>query len=272
MKKGMLLIPALLVGLALPTGASANEVKVINDSITSDGRTLMPLRAISEAFGFEVMWNQTTKKATVNDGANETTYTINSKEVLVNGESAYTLDTYVVTHNGKTYIPLRAVAPKGSEIEWDNQKKQASIKFDAQTVYVNTKNSVHINTNLTDSRAKVIAKKVNEIEKLSSIKQKRAYFDDYFTNQYINKVIKYNSIPVYGKTGYNIAFKNGADTFFTYRHPYNSEKAYITQTIYDYVEFGVHLVRTIDLVREDNEWKVNDVIFHIDNERQMMNG
>ncbi|MDR0273310.1 MAG: hypothetical protein LBI27_08350 [Clostridiales bacterium] len=72
-----------------------------------DGRTLVPLRAVMEALGFEVEWNEPTIKLT--KPWYEIVIEIGSDEMLVNGV-AHSLDVPAQIIGGRTMVPLRAVS------------------------------------------------------------------------------------------------------------------------------------------------------------------
>lgn len=52
MKKSLLIAPLLIAGLSLPHFASTSTNDItINDGQIENGRTLLPIRAISQSFG-----------------------------------------------------------------------------------------------------------------------------------------------------------------------------------------------------------------------------
>ena len=141
-RKNILLLPMLLIGLSLPTGALANnETVVINDGKIVNGRTLVPIRVISEELGSTVEWNEKLRTVTVNDGEKETVLTADSKRITINGQSS-TIDVPAQIYNGRTFVPLVVASPTGSEVSWDQVKKQASISFNGKTVIVKVKRLV----------------------------------------------------------------------------------------------------------------------------------
>ena len=84
-----------------------------------DGRTLVPLRAIFEALGATVEWDNVTR--TVKSEMNGTTIelAIGSDTLYKNGEPV-TLDVPGQIMNGRTLVPARAVAEAyGVGVEWD---------------------------------------------------------------------------------------------------------------------------------------------------------
>jgi hypothetical protein len=74
------------------------------------GRTLIPVRFVSEALGADVAWDPVTKKVTINDREHQIILTVGSKEVYVNGDKQ-TIDCAPETHpSGRTFVPLRFVS------------------------------------------------------------------------------------------------------------------------------------------------------------------
>lgn len=211
----------------------------------------MPIRAINEAFGLEVEWNQKSKTVTVKDGVNEKVFTLNSKKITINGESK-TMDVAVKAFNGKTYVPLRDVAPVGSVVKWDNNYKQAVIYYNHSSVTVNTDiPRAAPKPSEFDLRMKTLSEKINETSNLSSIKQKRTYFKPYFTDRFINYIIQKD-----GLGEINDRFKDyGIDAAI---NAFNKNSAYDAQLIEDYNELKLYS-RHIYLVKRDGVWKVDSI-------------
>lgn len=258
MKKGILAIPALLVGLSLPMNIEAVQAAdtlptIIQDGKVSKGRTLLPIRAVNEALGSKVVWNQKNKTVTVNDGTNETVFTLGSEVMTVNGEPA-AMDVPVQMKLGKTYIPLRAVAPTGSKIEWNNKTKQAAITYNDRMIVINTAPKVFDkNTEISSARYAIMLEKIDEIEYLSQLNQIRTWFEGHFTDRFINKIIHQNGIGEH-----NHKFMGANKT----RPVYSPETGnlIITQEIKDHAGIA-SLKRTITLAKEDGSWKVYDITF-----------
>ena len=74
-----------------------------------DGRTLVPVRAIIEAFGAEVLWNGDERKVTIKSGGSTIELVIDSCEAVVNGEIK-TLDVAPTITNSRTMMPIRFVS------------------------------------------------------------------------------------------------------------------------------------------------------------------
>ena len=84
-----------------------------------EGRTLVPLRAIFEALGASVEWDQSTK--TVTSAMDDVTVklTIGDNNLYRNNE-AVTLDVPAQIINSRTMVPARAIAEAyGVDVQWD---------------------------------------------------------------------------------------------------------------------------------------------------------
>ncbi len=74
-----------------------------------DGRTMVPVRAISEALGAEIGWDEGARKVTVKQGEKELSLVIGSLEATVGGEIK-ALDAAPEIINGRTFVPLRFIS------------------------------------------------------------------------------------------------------------------------------------------------------------------
>lgn len=83
-----------------------------------DGRTLVPVRAITEALGANVAWDAATQTVTITAGGQEIQLVLNSRTVTINGQT-YTLDVPASVIDGRTVVPLRFVAEAlGLDVQW----------------------------------------------------------------------------------------------------------------------------------------------------------
>ena len=101
------------------TFVDTNNTDVV--PFTQNGRTLVPVRFISESFGAQVGWDDATQAVTVDLQDTSIKLQIGSNQMLVNGE-AVTLDVPAQTINSRTLIPLRAlVEALGKNVHWDDR-------------------------------------------------------------------------------------------------------------------------------------------------------
>jgi len=108
-----------------------NGKKIIFDQppIIVDGRTLVPLRAIFEAMGATVEWNESTKTATgYGKLGYNVTVTEGSDTAYIDG-FPYRLDVPVKNYNGRLLAPARFVAEAfGGYVSWDAETKTVKIQ------------------------------------------------------------------------------------------------------------------------------------------------
>lgn len=129
-------------------GASFTAVLVIGNStmlagdkmITLDappyikgGRTMLPLRAISEAFGGDVEWNPTERKVTVRLGGHTVLLWIGKNTAQVDGRSVPidSANPAIVPEivAGRTFVPLRFVAEStGLQVTWTAETRTVTIR------------------------------------------------------------------------------------------------------------------------------------------------
>lgn len=104
--KRMLVVVVLL--MATVTVWAAQDYMWI-DRVEEEGRLLVPLRGIFEAYGAEVGWENATRTVTIEAPALSIRMTIDHRAAVHNGETRM-LDVPPRVMNGRTYIPLRFAA------------------------------------------------------------------------------------------------------------------------------------------------------------------
>ncbi len=94
------------------------------EPVVLEGRTLIPMRALFEALGKEVTWNDSLKKASA---GTEIEFFVGSRNAKVNGEEK-TMDVAAMIVDGRTMVPLRFVAENLSyDVKYDNLNRTAVI-------------------------------------------------------------------------------------------------------------------------------------------------
>lgn len=95
-----------------------------------NGRTMVPMRAIFEALGCSVSWDQVSQTAIGVRNGKVVYCTINSNDASVDGK-ATTIDQPPALINGRTLVPLRFVSEAyGCTVQWDSDTRSIYIKSD----------------------------------------------------------------------------------------------------------------------------------------------
>ena len=138
MRRWLMLLLSVLLLFTLVVPASAAEqfqVKVMMDGVelkfdanpfVEDGRTLVPVRHLSEALGFLVGWDESEQKVTLTKDETVIVLWIGSNKVLVNGVEGK-IDVPAKKINDRTFVPIRFIAETlNTYVGWD-QEQQAAV-------------------------------------------------------------------------------------------------------------------------------------------------
>lgn len=181
---GLTLITLLMVVLGATAsfaGSSAIKINLDGAEIATDsppvienGRTLAPVRAVFEAMGGTVTWNQASKEVTLVKDDMTVKLTIGSKSAYINGTEK-TLDVPARLIKDRTMIPVRFVSEAlGCEVSWDAKSRIVSIvsssKGGTDNPPVVDDPTVITGIELSDPGDKVIVSADREITNYSSSK------------------------------------------------------------------------------------------------------
>lgn len=115
------------------TDAYVNNTKVTLDQppVIINGRTMVPIRFVSENLGATVDWNAAVKEATITLLENKAILTVDKAQANANGYTVY-LDApaTIVKSTGRTIVPIRFVGDTlGCDVIWNGTEKSVTIKF-----------------------------------------------------------------------------------------------------------------------------------------------
>lgn len=139
---GLTLITLLMVALGVTAsfaGSSAIRIDLDGAEIAADsppvienGRTLAPVRAVFEAMGGTVTWNQSSREVTLVKDDMTVKLKIGSKSAYINGTEK-TLDVPARLIKDRTMIPVRFVSEAlGCEVSWDAKNRIVGIVSPAE--------------------------------------------------------------------------------------------------------------------------------------------
>lgn len=108
-----------------------------NAPYVKDGRTMVPVRIISESFGAKVDWNGDKREVSIAKDGKNIVLTIGNKDAMIDGE-AVTLDVAPEILNSKTMVPLRFVSETlGMNVKYIPSTEQVVINDKEGVLIVN---------------------------------------------------------------------------------------------------------------------------------------
>ncbi len=103
--------------------------------VDNTGRTMMPVAKMGELLGVEVGWDNSTQTVTLKEGNKLVSLQIGSNILNIDGMPT-TMDTKAVSKNGRTYVPLSAIAKAfGTEVSWDGATSTISLKVNSSSMF-----------------------------------------------------------------------------------------------------------------------------------------
>jgi hypothetical protein len=146
-KINLLIILALLVSIVCVPfavrGASGISVTVDGKTVNfpdakpfidANGRTLIPVRFVTESLGASVEWLEKYQEVKIKKDNVNISIMINDKNIVVNGRITK-MDTEAIIKESRTFVPIRYVAEAlGATVAWDPNTK---------TVIITTKDAVN---------------------------------------------------------------------------------------------------------------------------------
>ena len=158
MKKILIMLSALVMSMSF-TSAMAEQLNIedptvgliINEQwasadqppVLENGRTLAPIRIVSELLGFDIDWEAETEKITISKADTTITMHIGSKILTKNGKQTET-DVAPAILNQRTIIPVRVVAELlDCTVEWHEK---------SYTVFINSPEAYAYYNSLSDER------------------------------------------------------------------------------------------------------------------------
>ena len=93
-----------------------------------NGRTMVPLRALAEAFEFGVEWLENEQQITLSRETTRVVLVIDSDVIIANGQELRFYDAVPTIISGRTFLPIRRLAEiLGLDIEWNNYTRTATF-------------------------------------------------------------------------------------------------------------------------------------------------
>ena len=104
------------------------KVKFDTPPVIKSGRTLIPVKALSEAFGAEVKWISAERKVVITKDSTEIVLQLDNNKIYVNGVES-TIDVPACSINGRTVVPIKFIVEKmGLLVKWDSDSQVVEIE------------------------------------------------------------------------------------------------------------------------------------------------
>lgn len=135
--------------------AKGKNLKFDTPPVVKSGRILVPVRALSEAYGADVQYDPAAHKVTISKGDVVIVLQLDSRTVSVNGVETQ-IDVPAQSLNSRTVVPLRFIVEKlGLKIEYDQEDGTVEIEEEddgeAEQGTGSTSDSGTTGTSTTDS-------------------------------------------------------------------------------------------------------------------------
>ena len=115
------------VALGIDIRVNGKYVDSDVDPYIKSDRTMVPVRAIAEALGADVYYEDETKTAIISRGGDEVKITMYAQSAFVNGEEV-TLDAAAETVNSRIFVPVRFVSEGlKCNVNWNAETKSVII-------------------------------------------------------------------------------------------------------------------------------------------------
>ncbi len=165
-------------------GADNIKIKVNDEQIEfeqqpviDNGRTLIPLRGVFDALGYEIEWNGSEKKVYIKDGGDVVSVGVGECDVYKNGVVSGKTSVATKIINGRTMIPVRGILELfDNYVSWDAESRTVDI-FDNSGESVNVDLKKIYNAN----------KALEILEECSSVQRNAVYADGFVQNVIYSK-------------------------------------------------------------------------------------
>lgn len=134
------------------------EPRIIN------GRTVIPLRAIFEALGAQIEWNDKTKTVIARKNSDIIDIKVGSTTAFLNGKPIE-LDVPATISDGRTLVPIRFVSESfGYDVKWNNTTRTVLIDYPLKTISPTLSPTLTLKPTPTLTKTTTSSKPVNSFD------------------------------------------------------------------------------------------------------------
>lgn len=104
------------------------EIAFDQPPVVKNDRTMVPIRAIFEALGYNLTWNQEEQTAYADHGSRSIAVTVGKNEIKHSG-GTFVSDVPAINLSGRVMVPVRAISElSGYTVTWDQANLAVNIK------------------------------------------------------------------------------------------------------------------------------------------------
>lgn len=143
---------------------NSNKVDLSEPIKIKDGRSYIPLRALSEKLDFIVSYDSSKRRITLKRPSSNIELYVGKKEVMVNGKNNITEEPPFLS-NGVTYVPVRFISDvMNSKLQWSQKDKTITIQDNNFNIFKNKNKTIWI----SQKTGEIFVLDKNNIVKLQS--------------------------------------------------------------------------------------------------------
>ncbi len=148
--------------------AKGKKIKFDVPPVIKEGRVLVPIKALSNAYGFDVKWDADAKKITISKEGKTIELYVDSKEAYVNSEKVE-LDVPAKIYNSRTVIPLRFIIEKmGLNAKWDEETQTVDINEELSSTNSEEPEDIDEGINMIDEQIEEIINEDDDTKEVIS--------------------------------------------------------------------------------------------------------
>lgn len=137
-------------GISVTVDGKAVNFPDAQPFIDANGRTLLPVRFVTESLGAKVDWNDKTKQVDIKKDNVSITIRINDRNIVVNN-TIKTMDTKAIIKDSRTFVPIRYVAEGlGAKVGWNANTKTVIITTGGDVIKSYSKDYYRINPEMPE--------------------------------------------------------------------------------------------------------------------------
>ena len=129
------MVTKLVIGsktLVVTVNDRTREVEMDVEPFIANNRTMLPIRFVAEALGFEVEWDNANRTVILKDKDTIVKIPLDTNQIIVNG-SVFESDVKPILKNNRTMLPIANIARAlglvdGKDIIWNGATKEVIIK------------------------------------------------------------------------------------------------------------------------------------------------